>query len=217
MGFDLACDWKAGFVMDPAKKQRVGYMFHMNGLGMTDFLKPDIDVFTPYNSAAAPAYANAKVTNSKVTVVGLIAHFSFAGGVGDPICISAYISAENQAQLKGKLQTTLASTIIKQISWWIVNFDEEVKVWFEEAYPKDPAILAAQVNAANKTDIRLHVSDEPTKIAANIDVNVYNMYIEIVPAANSTYALQFASSSKTPYVRNWGLKVGTNAAAAMGA
>ncbi len=39
MGFDLACDWKAGFVMDPAKKQRVGYMFHMNGLGMTDFLK----------------------------------------------------------------------------------------------------------------------------------------------------------------------------------
>ena len=43
------------------------------------------------------------------------------------------------------------------------------------------------------------------------------MYIEIVPAANSTYALQFASSSKTPYVRNWGLKVGTTAAAAMGA
>ena len=49
----------------------------------------------------------------------------------------------------------------------------------------------------------MHVSDEATKVAPNVDVNVYNIYFEVVPGANSTYALHFATSSKTKYVRNW--------------
>jgi hypothetical protein len=40
--------------------------------------------------------------------------------------------------------------------------------------------------------------------------------MEVIPAADATYAFHFATSSKTKFVRNWGLKVGTNAAAAMG-
>ena len=34
MPFVLDCDWKSGFVMDPNKKQRVGYLLNLDGLGL---------------------------------------------------------------------------------------------------------------------------------------------------------------------------------------
>lgn len=214
---DLQCDWQSGFVMDPTKKQRVGYLVHFQGLNMGEFLKQDIDVFTPYsNSEAQYGEITIDKDHGKVTVVGVIESFSWGGGVGDPICISAYISAENAQIIQAKRKGTLDTTLVSKLAWWIANFDTENKVWFEEAYPKDPATLAAQLNAPGGTDVRLHVADVPTRVAPTIDVNVYNMYLEVVPAANSTYALHFASSSKTNFVRNWGLKIGTNAAAAVG-
>jgi len=78
--------------------------------------------------------------------------------------------------------------------------------------------MMGQINAAaDGKDLRLQIADTPTKVAPNIDVNVYNIYFEIVPAANATYLLHFATSTKTKYIRNWGLKVGTKAAEAMAA
>lgn len=214
---DLQCDWKSGFVMDPTKKQRVGYLVFFEGLNMNDFLKQDIEVFTPYsNSENQYGEVTIDKEQGKATVVGVIESFSWTGGVGDPICISAYISAENAQTIKAKTKGTLDTTVIKKLGWWIANFDAENKVWFEEAYPKDPTTLTAQLNAPGGSDIVLHVSDEPSKVAPNIDINVYNMYFEVVPAANATFALHFATSSKTNIVRNWGLKIGTNAAAAVG-
>ena len=118
MGHDLPCDWKAGFVMDPTKKQRVGYLVAFEGLAMQDYLKKDIEVFSPYNNSET-GYAEAKVDpdSKKITVVGVIKSFSFGGGVGGPICISAYISAQNQEQIKATLKAaTLKSTIVKKNS-----------------------------------------------------------------------------------------------------
>jgi hypothetical protein len=201
--------------MDPTKKQRVGYLVYFQGLDMGDFLNQDVQVFTPYSNATAN-YGEVTLDkdSGKATVVGVIESFSFGGGVGDPICISAYISAENAMNISAKLKTTLVTTTVKKLGWWICNFDEENKVWFEEAFPKDPTTLIGQLNAPGGKDIRLQVAAEATKIAPNVDVNVYNIYFEVVPAANSTYALHFASSAKTNFIRNWGLKVGTMAEAA---
>ncbi len=218
MGFDYSCDWKSGFVMDPSKKQRVGYLVHFQGLNMGEFLKQDIDVFTPYSNSEAN-YGELAMNKElgKITVVGVIDSFSWGGGVGDPLCISAYISAENAQTLQAKMKGTLDTNVVKKLGWWLCNFDEETKVWFEEAYPKDPATIQGQLNAPGGKDIRLSVASEATKIASNIDINVYNLYFEVIPAANSTFALHYATSSKTNFVKNWGLKVGTNAAQAMGA
>lgn len=212
---NYTCDWKSGFIMDPTKKQRVGYLVYFQGLDMGDFLNQDVQVFTPYSNATAN-YGEVTLDkdSGKATVVGVIESFSFGGGVGDPICISAYISAENAMNISAKLKTTLVTTTVKKLGWWICNFDEENKVWFEEAFPKDPTTLIGQLNAPGGKDIRLQVAAEATKIAPNVDVNVYNIYFEVVPAANSTYALHFASSAKTNFIRNWGLKVGTMAEAA---
>lgn len=215
---DLPCDWKSGFVMDPSKKQRVGYLVHFEGLNMGDFLHQDVDVFTPFNHSDAPSYAEMKLDKStnKVTCVGVIEHFSFAGGVGDPLCISAYISAQNAEVLAAKMKTTIDTSIVKKLGWWICNFDEENKVWYEEAFPIDPVTVSGQLNAPGGKDLRLAVSSEPSKVAPNIDINVYNLYFELIPAANTTFAFHFATSSKTKYIRNWGLKIGTNAASAVG-
>lgn len=217
MSFNLPCDWKSGFMMDPTKKQRVGYLISFQGLDMGEFLKPDIEVFSPYNNATK-TYNDMVLdaTSGKATCTGVIESLSWAGGVGDPICISAYVSAENGVILSGKLKTTLVTTKVTKLAWWICNFDEENKVWFEEASPKDPTSVTGQLNAPGGKDIRLAVASTPTKVAPNVDVNVYNIYFEVIPAGNSTFTFQFASSSKTNYVKNWGLKIGTNAASAMG-
>ncbi|XXY47183.1 hypothetical protein WME91_44985 [Sorangium sp. So ce269] len=215
--YEYSCDWKSGFVMDPLKKQRVGYLVMFSGLqGLT--LAKDLKVFTPYAEdsigySAVTSSAVGTSTMKAVEVVGVLENFSWGGGVGDPIALSGYISQENAKQLQVKQQTTLKGTGISALAWWIVNYDEENKQWFEEAHPIDTAGIKAQLNAPGGKDVRLAVANEPVKIAPNIDVNVFNLYFEVVPAANSTYDFHFATSSKMKFVKGWGLKVGTQAEA----
>jgi len=51
----------------------------------------------------------------KVTCVGVIENFSYAGGVGDPLCISAYISEQNAEVIAAKLKTTLDTNVVKKL------------------------------------------------------------------------------------------------------
>jgi hypothetical protein len=74
--------------------------------------------------------------------------------------------------------------------------------------------VVGQLNAPGGKDFRISVAQDATRISATLDTNVYNLYLEVIPAANATYNFHFATSAKTPYIRNWGLKVGSNAAAA---
>jgi hypothetical protein len=202
--------------MDPTKKQRVGYLVAFDGIGLSTPLAQDVQVFTPYNvEGAATNYDKLTITEDKVSVVGVLDNFSWAGGVGDPMCFSAYMSAENAMLIKGLLKMTLKTTSIKQLAWWIANFDEESKAWFDESHPKAPTAITAQLNAPGKSDVRLMVADEPTKIASNIDVNVYNIYFEVVPAANQSYDFHFATAASKNFIKRWGLTVGTQAAAAL--
>lgn len=216
MSYNYPCDWKSGFIMNPTKKQRVGYLVSFDGIGLTSPLAQDVSVFTPYNvDGAATNYTALTIADDKVSVVGIIESFSWDGGVGDPICISAYLSAENALLIKGLMKMTLKTTSVKKLGWWIANFDEETKAWFDESHPMTPAEITGQLNAQGKTDVRLAIADEPTKVASNIDVNVYNMYFEVVPAANQTCDLHFATASGKNFIKRWGLKVGTLAAAAL--
>ena len=217
MSYSLDCDWRAGFIMDPQKKQRVGYLLTLDGFGLNGPLAQDIQVFAPYNAAVADytdtsqLVIDTSITPNKITCTGVIESWSWGGGVGDPISISAYISSENAQQIKAKQQTTLTTTQIKKLAWWLVNFDEENKAWYEECYPKDPTHVTGQLNAPGGKDVRLHCADEPTKVSSNVDVNVVRVSFEIVPAANSTYVIGMGINSKTKHVNAWGLKVGTQA------
>jgi hypothetical protein len=216
MAYNFPADWKSGFVMDPVKKQRVGYITDFNGLGLTAALAKDLNVFCPYNNAAAPSYtALGAPAEGKVSVTAVLENVSWGGGVGDAFTFSCYMSSENANLLKALKQMTLKTTSITTIGWWIANFDEETKVWFEEHYPKAPVKPTGQLNAVSKNDIRLHIADEPVKVAPNIDVNVYNVYFEMVPAANQTATYTVSSSASKTVVLPWGLVVGTLAKAAV--
>jgi hypothetical protein len=222
MAIDLSCDWKSGFVMDPTKKQRCGYLVAFNGLGLNQ--EPDkendafkIRVFTPYN-AADLEYANVAVDDldgqKVLNCVGIIESFSFAGGVGDPICVSAYVSSEFANQLKAKQKASLETTVIKKLGWWVVNYDVDDKAWFEEAFPKGntdsgDGFVMGQLNASAGKDVRLSIADAPTLIAPNLDVQVFNIYFEIVPASDTTYALAFRQGKTKAFVKGWGLQVGS--------
>lgn len=214
-GFNLPCDWKSGFLMDPLKKQRIGYLTALKCIDLDDALKADVTAFTPF-PADSGDYAGFSdiIDENKVNVVGIIESYSFAGGVGDPICISAYVSTENANMISGKTKDGVKTTKVNELGWWIVNYDTEKKGWYEEAHPKSKKAITAQLNESGGT-VALHVAQEPTKISPNIDVSVVNVYFEVIPAANAVYDFHFAESLSTKLVRNWGLKVGESAASAL--
>jgi hypothetical protein len=230
MSIELPCDWKSGFVMDPTRKQRCGYLLAFNGLGL-DAKIPDkeddnykIRVFTPYN-ATETKYKLAKVDDvdgqKAIDCVGILDNFSFGGGAGDPICISAYISTEFASQLKAKQKASLSTTVVTKLAWWVVNYDVEEKAWYEEAYPLGTTaakneLVAGQLNAQGGKDIAMQIAEEPSKIAANIDVQVFQMYFEVVPGSDQTYALNFAQGKTKDFVKGWGLQVGSIAKAKLG-
>jgi hypothetical protein len=223
MSIDLSCDWKSGFLPDPSKKQRCGYLVAFNGLDLSkEPTKADdeykIHVFTPYN-ADKPEYTNVEPAANDdglrtVECIGIIDRFSWGGGAGDPICISAYVSTELANQLKAKQKTTLSTTAIKKLGWWVVNYDVEDKCWFEEAFPKgNDGVVAGQLNAQGGKNVALQVAEQPTLIASSIDIQVFQIYLELVPGANSTYSLRFAQAKSKPFVKGWGLQVGNIAKA----
>jgi hypothetical protein len=230
MSIELPCDWKSGFVMDPTKKQRCGYLMAFNGLDLNTEPTKEADeykirVFTPYN-APSKAYELVEVEDSDgqkiVNCIGVIDHFSYAGGVGDPICISAYVSTEFANQLKAKQKASLSTTVIKKLGWWVCNYDVEEKGWFEEAYPrgtteKGGGFVGGQLNAAGGKDVALKISDEPTIISPSMDVQVFHIYFEVVPGSDTTYALNFAQAKTKPFVKGWGLQVGNIAKAKVAA
>jgi hypothetical protein len=212
----LSCDWKSGFVMSPANKPRVGYLLSLEGLGLGSALTADLGVFTPFNIDGSPNYTGVTIAEGKVTCVGVIENFSWGGGVGDPVCISAYISSDNANMIGAKLKETIKTTAITKLAWWIVNYDQtDKKVWYEEAYPATPLAITAQLNSGGGQNYRLSVAEQGTVVAPNIDVKVHSLYIEAVPAANQTCVFHFATSSDKKFVKNWGLKVGATPAAAI--
>jgi hypothetical protein len=210
MSYDLTCSWRDALVPSPGRRNRVGYLGSFQGLDLGEFLKPDLSVVSPYSGT--PEYTGLTAGNSnppKVNCVGIIESLAYNGGAADPICITAYVSQENAHTLKARMKGTLKTTKITSLSWWIIDYDEISKRWFEAAFPKHPATVSGQLHAAGGKNVSLQVADDPTRAAPNVDVNFYNVYFEIVPAANSIHALQFATSPDRRVLVNWGLAVGS--------
>eukprot|EP00825_Cyclidium_porcatum_P007102 TRINITY_DN13553_c0_g1_i1.p2 TRINITY_DN13553_c0_g1~~TRINITY_DN13553_c0_g1_i1.p2 ORF type:complete len:228 (-),score=1.25 TRINITY_DN13553_c0_g1_i1:199-882(-) len=222
--FFYSCDWKSAFFMDPIKKDRVGYLCALGATGDEIFLSEDIEAFAPYQLSvdtakyaklvtAQSAGADASEQLKTVKCVGVLESFSFSGTAGDPITFGAYISGPNASSLGLKMKSALKTLKVTQLGWWIVNYDSEKKIWFEECYPLGTGIVTAQINASAAADISLHVSDQATKVAANLDVNVYHIQFEVVPQGDALYAIHFSSGDGKNLVRGWGVKVGSAAAA----
>jgi hypothetical protein len=202
----------SGFAPNPDAHRSFGYVTSLAGFGLARAFSPDLQVFTPWNGAR-PAYPGVSVTEGgpgslgKVTVVGVIEKFAWNGGVGDPLLIDFEVSQENATQIKALQQDTLKNTRVNDLGWWICDYDQETKVWFEQSYPTSAPTITGTISGNGTPGLDVDLTAIPVK--DGIDVNVYKVSISVVPAANLQYSLMFANSSTAPRALPWGLEVGT--------
>jgi hypothetical protein len=145
--------------------------------------------------------------HNTVKVVGVLEKFTWAGGVGDPLEFDFWVSQENAFQIKALQQTTLKSTIIDPVGWWIADYDQETKQWYEKSYPLGSGHLTGTV--ANKENPELNVDLKGEPVKDGIEVMVYKVSMKVVPGANKEYAIHMANSSTKPVSKQWGLIIGT--------
>ena len=194
LNFD--CEWRYGLNLNPGQKGTVGYILDFSGCGGLN-LKKDIEVWNPFDSQGQTV-----LKGDRVKCIGLIEQFRFEGDDGDPIRIRAYLSKGNAADVRAKLAKPLTSTSLN-LSWYIIDFDLESKIWYEAAFVKSPKKASTNVDSTNG-EIQLFIETEPTRINDTLDIGVYGLEIQVVPADNKKVQLEFATGPMRKLVKQWG-------------
>jgi hypothetical protein len=215
----LECNKSNGFLPDPNQHYRVGFVTALagfNGARPLTFAQ-DLQIAyawtggAPRYAAAASAQANA-VGMRTMKVVGVLEKLAWSGGVGDPLTLDFWVSQANAVQLKSAQQATITSTKVDQLGFWIANYDQESKVWYENAYPASAATVSGVVSPlANPL---LNVDLIGSAVKDGIDVMAYKISMQVSPAANTKHTLQLATSSSSQSIKPWGLPVGSPATGA---
>jgi hypothetical protein len=199
--------------MDPNVHKRVGYITELEGFGLpaSTFAK-DLIVSVPYNNeekkyAGMTLEPAASPSSPKITkVVGVLTNFEWNGAVGDSLKFTFYCSQQNAFQIKAIQQQALKTTTVKKLGWWICDYDQEQKRWFEQSYPSSDKEITGLITGKDNPELDVDLNAEVVK--DGIDVNVYKITMGVAPAANKAYALHFANSAAMNVAKAWGLKVG---------
>jgi hypothetical protein len=196
--FEYGCNLAGAFVMDP-NEHPVGWMTALDSIGLpAGGLKADLTVAQP-------------VTGGTTTAVAVLEKFSWAGGVADPLKLVFHVSQENAIQIKALQQTTLKNITVSKLGWLIADYDQETKAWYEKSSPVSPSTISGTIQGGDNPALNVGLTGAP--VTGSIDVILYKVTIEVIPAANQQYNLLFANSASKPIVKAWGLQVGTLAAA----
>ena len=194
---DFACDWRLALNLSPSRQGCVGYLLSFSGLGGLRLAK-DIEVWNPVSDRGAQTV----VSGDKVKCVGLLDSFQFEGGQTDPIRLRTYVSKGSAADLRAKLARPLANTAVK-VGWYIVDFDPEMKSWFEAAFVKKGKEASANVDSTGG-ELQLFVDNHPTQVNASLDIGVYSVVLQVVPADKKKAVLEFATGPRRRLVKSWG-------------
>ena len=194
LNFD--CDWKFGLNLRASNKGTVGYLLEFNGLGGLN-LKKDIEVWNPYDAAGQKV-----VTGPKIKCIGLMEWFRFEGGDNDPVRMKFYVSKPMGAEVRAKLAKPLTNTKLK-LAWYIIDFDEDAKLWYEAAFVKSPKQAEANIDSAGG-NLQIFVDNEPDKASDSLDINVYPFEFQVVPADKKNAKLEFATGPTQRLVKQWG-------------
>jgi hypothetical protein len=193
---NFACDWRFGFNLDSKKKAPVGYLLFWSGCGGLT-LSQDIEVWNPFSSPGQTI-----LSGSRVACVGLIEQFHFDGGESDPMRLSVFVSKGTAANVRAKLVSPLTNTKLK-LAFYIIGFDDEKKIWYESALIKDATCKVDAVLDTVGGDLQLFVATDPTAVAEHLDIQVYKLEFQVVPAIGKTAHLEFATGPTTRVVRLW--------------
>jgi hypothetical protein len=206
----FSCDWRSGFAPNPQNTTRVGYLTKFTAAdGKIATLDADISVYTGFSGT--PEYSGISIADSKVTCVGIISSIYTKGGAGDPIDVEVYISGANSTKLLTATANPLANTDISSLDFWVGNFDQEQKKWYDEYHPTEGAVKAMFNSSGGSNGTPKSVACYPDKtgefISTNSDVKVYKWSFTIVPAANLLTKFTFAPGLSKKSVRPWGLEI----------
>lgn len=193
---DFDCDWRYGINVHPSRKARVGYLLTWSGVGGLN-LTQDITVWNPFSTQGQRV-----VSGPKVTCIGLMESFRFMGDETDPIRIRALVSKKTATDLRSKLSRPLTNTKVK-VAWYIIDFDEDDKLWFEAALVKSPTEAEANLDTAGGT-LQMFVDNQPTRVNDSLDIRLYGFEFQVVPADGVVTNLEFASGSSRRLVKPWG-------------
>lgn len=193
--FDFACDWRFGFNLQPKGKATVGYLLFWSGCGGLNLAR-DVEVWNPFDSAGQTI-----VQGATVKCVGLLESLKYEGGDDDPIRITAYVSKGTAADVRSKLARPLPSTKLK-LTWYIVGYDDERKGWFEGALVRDNAKVDAVVDTADG-EVQMFIASEGTRISETLDMKVYKLEFQVVPAPGKSALLEFATGPAQRIVKKW--------------
>ena len=199
--YAYSCDVQNGFAIDPNVHARVGYITAFYGMGLPAF-NSDLAVSLPFK----PTHGSFGILQAPglppvTNVVGVIESLTWNGGVGDPLQLRFFVSQENAFTLAAMTQSHLTSNIIKSLGWWIGDYDQEAKRWFEQAYPLSPATVSGVL----PTTSAVLVNVTPVPVKDGIDVNVYEVTLNVAPALHTTFSLAFANLSTKSVLKMWGI------------
>ena len=196
VAFEFECDKSSAFLPNPSAHKRVGYVTDLNGFGVT--LPKDLQVSLPFKPSYPQLGATQGVAGGPITakVVGVIENFTWAGGVTDAITFQFDVSQANATALKA-VASSMPTTSVQSIGWWIGDYDEETKAWFEAAKPSSSPTLKAVIQGS--------LTQPALSAPAVGSVNVYKVSIKIVPQAHQSSTLSFANSSTQKVTKIWGL------------
>jgi hypothetical protein len=214
--FVFECSKESGFLPDPNENKRVGYIIELDCLGLGTPLLQDLQVSLPYNTPSfkglkieEPAERVGKIQEPAVSggpkttkIVGVIEKFEWTGGTGDALKFEFYVSQENAFAIKALQQQALETTVVKKLTWWISDYDQDTKRWFEQSFPLEEGYITGNVAGKENPDLGVDLSGVPVK--DGIDVNVYKVTMGVVPGLFREYALHFAMASQKPMAKTWG-------------
>jgi hypothetical protein len=192
---DYDCDWRLGFNLDPRATGTMGYLLFWSGCGGLSLAK-DIEVWNPFSGSGQTVTSGATIK-----CIGLIESFRFAGDEDAPIRIAAYVSKGTSANVRAKLSNPLTTTSV-QVAWYILSYDDEAKLWFESAYVKDNARAQADIDVVGGAT-QLFIDSKPVKVDERLDLKVFKLEFQIVPAEGSSSILEFAAGPTQKLVKSW--------------
>lgn len=209
--FTYECDRATGFGVAPNSYRCFGYITKLDGFGLIQPATADLTVAVQYSGQ--PRYSGITIKQPAAagqlrtaSVVGVLESFNWAGGAGDPVTVNFWCSPQNAFAIKTAQQAALKSTVVKALGWWIVNYDQAAKQWFEQSYPVSAPTVTGVI--AVKGNPELNVDLTPVPVADGIDVSVYKVSLSVQPAANQQYVLEFANAPAQLVAKPWGLIVG---------
>lgn len=207
--FEFECDKSSGLIMDPNMHKRIGFITEFDGVGLTLPLKKDLQARLPFKTIF-PGLNYIQMVNGQPTtsVVGVLENFAWNGGVGDPIKLEFWVSQESMTSLKAVMSAALKTNTISAIDWWIGDYDQETKTWYEAAKPSRGALKGTIQGGTGNPVINVDAAPAPTKGLSG-EVALYKVVLEMVPRPNEPNTLVFANSSAKPMTKTWGLQVGT--------